>query len=298
MKCYKTSLLVIFTLYLSALYQPVGALTFEYNTTAEALAEVGWHDYYGYYSDDDYDINESTNNQSYASAYWDKVQYAGEIGISTLASVSVDPNELILSTTFNGSYRFEAGSDLLDYFLQSSYCDIEGTLQTTEFPIGTPCALKVKVSFPKATWTSDYMWQLYMASSSDLFTCGRDIDGDYSSLFGFLTAYAGEQIYIYLGHTSLGYADHQIGDNLGYGTLTINVTLTVSQHIADLNSDGCVNFYDFAMLCSQWLKKDCDEPLSDQCIKADLNQNGKVDINDLDLFTKYWLLLPATAQIP
>jgi len=98
----KVSLSILFALSLSVPLESVCALTFDYTTTAQALAEVGWHDYHGYYWDFDSDFAQDINNQSYASAYYDKIQYMGNVGISALAAASGKANEAILSTRVAG----------------------------------------------------------------------------------------------------------------------------------------------------------------------------------------------------
>ena len=129
------------------------------------------------------------------------------------------------------------------------------------------------------------------------FLAGRGELGDYGYLSGSITAYAGEQIYVFLRIAGGGYADHEIGEHLGYGTLSINAALTAAPHPADLNSDGCVDFQDFALLSLQWLQQGCEEPienpagLTDQ--KADIDQSGRVDANDLIQLARHWLILPS-----
>jgi hypothetical protein len=51
---------------------------------------------------------------------------------------------------------------------------------------------------------------------------------------------------------------------------------------ADFNLDGTVNFRDFAALAGDWQKSVTNKT-------SDLNGNGIVDIDDLDLFTQVWL---------
>jgi hypothetical protein len=288
----------VFALILSGPARPLYSLTADYATTAQALAEVGWHDYYGYYWDSDIDFAQDTNNQSHASAYYDRIQYMGNIGISALASASIEPNEVILATRVAGSYKFEVGWELMDYFYQDANSTIEGWVQITEFPVRAPCRLRIDISFPEATWTGLWAWQVYIESSLDYFIAGRDEFGDYGFLSGAIDAYAGEQIYVFLGIAGRGYADHEIGDALGYGTLTINAALEAIAHLADLNSDGRIDFHDFALLSSQWLRQGCEDANTTRCRWADLNQSGEVDANDLDLFAQYWLLPADPNQTP
>ena len=55
----------------------------------------------------------------------------------------------------------------------------------------------------------------------------------------------------------------------------------------DLDTDGAVDFNDFAILASEWFEDDCNDP--NWCKGADLDLDGDVDVNDLGLFTAYWL---------
>lgn len=293
MQTYKPMLLIVLTVPLCGPAESACAITFDYKTTAQALAEVGWHDYYGPYWDADFDSAEDTNDQSYASAYYDKIQYMGNVGISASAGASIEPNTVTLSTGLTGSYRFDVGWDLMDYFYQDANSTVEGLLQITEFPAGTPCSLHVNISFPKVRWSGLWTWGLYIESSLDYFLAGRDeLFGDYGYPSGSITAYAGEQIYVFLWIAGRGYADHEVGEYLGYGPLSIEAALTATRHRADLRSDGRVDFQDFALLSGQWLQQGCENPDTDWCQRADIDLSGQVDANDLYLFSQYWLLLP------
>ena len=288
---------VVSVLLLGILPAPVCALTFDYLTTAEALVEVGFYGYFDFIVEGDYDSDGATNAQSYATAYYDEIQFMGNVGISSLADASIEPNEVILSTRVAGSYEFDVGWVFMEYFYQDANSTVEGWLDINEFPIGAPCRLQADISFPNTTWTGSRVWQLYIESSLDYFLAGRDALGDYGSLSGTMDTYAGEPIYAFLGIAGRGYADHDMGDALGYGTLTINVTLTAVPHLADLNADGWINFEDFALLSSHWHEQGCEDPNTNQCQRADLDYSGVVDANDVGLFTQYWLLFPDPNQI-
>lgn len=54
----------------------------------------------------------------------------------------------------------------------------------------------------------------------------------------------------------------------------------------DLNGDGIVNFFDFAILAKHWLDT-CSEP--DWCQGSDSDHSGSVDLEDLLNFVDYWL---------
>ena len=274
--------------------RPARSMTLEYSTTAEALAEVGWHDYFSYYSEGDHDSKIATNARSYATAFYDEILFMGEVGISALAEVSFEPNEVILSTRINGSYYFDIGWVLMDYFYQDANSTVNGWLQINEFPDGAPCRVQVDISFPNDNWTGGSVWQFYMESSQESFLAGRDADGDYGSLPGTINTFAGEPVFVFLGIAGGGYADHVI-ETLGSGMLTINATMTVIPHPADFNADGWVNFIDFALFSLNWQQM-CDSNTG-PCQESDFDRNGIVDANDLEIFTQYWLLFSDPNQV-
>ncbi len=55
----------------------------------------------------------------------------------------------------------------------------------------------------------------------------------------------------------------------------------------DFVDDNTVNFKDFAVFSAYWLDSDCNDP--NWCDGTDLDTSGKVDANDLRLFTNLWL---------
>jgi hypothetical protein len=230
MQSNKAFIVAVSILLFSVLSQTVLALTFDYHTTAQALAEVGWYDYFGLVADSDYDTKEAANARSYATAYYDKIQFMGDVGISALADASVEPNEVILSAEVTGSYEFDIGWELMEYFFQDANGTVEGQLRIDEFPTGAPCSLQIDISFPNETWKAPWAWRLYIESSSDYFVAGRDELGDYGARSGSIDAYAGEEIYVFLGFAGGGYADHDI-EALGDGKLTINATLTAIRKV-------------------------------------------------------------------
>jgi len=297
MRGFKILFAAVFILCLSIPPQSICAVTLNYTSTAQTLAQVAWHDYYGYYLDGDFDSDQDINEPSYASAYYDRIPYIGEVGISTLAGAVIDPNHVSLSTAIAGSYYFDVGWEFMDYFYQDANSTLEGYLQVTEFPAGTPCAIEVNICFPQVTWTSAWAWQVYIESSLDYFLAGRDGFGDYGSLFGTITAYADEKIYVFFGIAGRGYADHEFGNALGEGTREINVVLTPVPHPADFIFDGWVNFLDFAAFSSKWLQQNCTDPNTNWCQKADFDQSGQIDVNDLGFFARYWLLHPDPNQL-
>ena len=230
MQSNKTFILAISVLLLSVLPQPVSALTFDYETTANALAEVGWYDYFGLIAAYDYDTKEANNARSYATAYYDEIQFMGHVGISALADASIKPNEVVLSAEVAGSYEFDIGWELMEYFYQDANGTVEGLLRIGEFPTGAPCSLQIDISFPNETWNALWFWQLYIETSSNYFVAGRDELGDYGGRSGSIDAYAGEEIYVFLGFAAAGYAEHDF-EALGDGKFTINATLTATRKV-------------------------------------------------------------------
>jgi hypothetical protein len=286
---------VVFALALCGPARLVRALTFNYLTEAHALAGVGWYDYFGYIEDGDIDSAADTNDQSYASAYYDKIQFMGHVGVTALADAASEPNKVTLSAKLTGTYEFDIGWVFMECFGQDANSTVEGWLQVTEFPPGTPCSLRVNVSFPQATWTGLWVWQLFIESSSDYFVVGRDAHGDYGSLTGTVDVYAGEWIFVGMLIAGGGYADHDMGDYLGRGALSIDAALTMTLHRTDLNSDGRVDFRDYALFALQWREQKCHNPATNWCQRADIDRSSHVDAEDLRLFAQTWLLLPPEA---
>ena len=234
MRSSKAFIVVVSVLLLSVLSQPVFALTFDYNTKAQALVEIVWYGYLGEEAFYDYQTKEANNARSYAKAYYEEPVFSEDIvGTSALAEASVEPNELVLSAEVTGSYEFGMAWEVefIKSFYQDANSTTEGRLQIDEFPTGTPCSLQIDISFPNETWNGfGWIWQLYIESSSDYFNAGRDVLGDFGARSGTLDAYAGEEIYVFLGFVAAGYAEHDF-DDLGDGKFTINATLTATKKV-------------------------------------------------------------------
>lgn len=224
----KAFIVIISILFLSIIPQSVSALTFDFQTAANALAEVGWYDsYFGLVAAYDFQTKDANNARSYAPAYFDNemVLWGDHVAISALADASVEPNEVVLSAEVAGSYEFDIGWELMEYFQQDANGTVEGLLRINDFPAGTPCSLQIDISFPNETWNAQRKWYLYIESSSGYFYAGRDDLGDFGTRSGTIDAYAGEEIYVLLSFVAHGYADHY-SEALGDGKLTINATLT------------------------------------------------------------------------
>ena len=220
-------------LLMSVLHQPVRALTFDYNTKAQALVEIVWYGYLGEEAFYDYQTKEANNARSYAEAYFEEPVFSEDIvGTSALAEASVEPNEVVLSAEISGSYEFGTAWEVefIKSFYQDANSTTKGRLQINEFSTGTPCSLQIDISFPNETWKAPWFWRLYIESSSGYFYAGRDVLGDFGARSGTLDTYAGEEIYVFFNFIGIGYADHDIED-LGDGKFTINATLTATKKI-------------------------------------------------------------------
>jgi hypothetical protein len=57
--------------------------------------------------------------------------------------------------------------------------------------------------------------------------------------------------------------------------------------MADFNTDGIVNLLDYSLLASCWLQENCTDP--EGCLRADMDGDAAVDVNDLFLFADSWL---------
>jgi hypothetical protein len=231
MRSNKAFILLVPVLLLSVPSQSARALTFDYYTIANAWAQVVWYDsYFGLVTAYDFQTKDADNARSYAPAYFDdeNVLWGDHVAISALAEASVEPNELVLTAEVTGSYEFDIGWELMEYFQQDANGTIEGLPRIDEFPAGTPCSLQIDISFPNETWNAQWLWHLYIESSSGYFHAGRDDLGDFGARSGTIEVYAGEEIYVLLSFVAHGYADHYT-EALGDGKLTINATLTATR---------------------------------------------------------------------
>ena len=57
--------------------------------------------------------------------------------------------------------------------------------------------------------------------------------------------------------------------------------------ICDLNSDGSINFSDYAVFAYYWIEVACTEP--GLCQGSDFDKDRKVDWSDLKTFVECWL---------
>ena len=132
MRTRKVFIAAVSILLLSFLHQPVRALTFDYHTIANAMAQVGWYDsYFGLVAAYDFQPKDADNARSYAPSYFDDemVLMGDHVAISALVDASVEPNEVVLSAEVTGSYEFDIGWYLMEYFQQDANGTVEGLLR-------------------------------------------------------------------------------------------------------------------------------------------------------------------------
>ena len=284
---------------LTILAHSLGAMTLDYTTSATAWAEAGWYDLWF----DEVvalpveDSDEATGGRSYADAYWDERQYAGKLGVNIAASAKNEPNLVTLTTDLSGSFR--SGSYTLDYlyFYQEAQAVVDANICVDEFPPGTPCSLRFDVNWPQDTWTGEYFWRLEATSYVEQVQCGYDANGPYGSRHDQITVYAGEPVHLFLGTLGGGLYEIGGGNTLGVGRIQLDVRLTVTRQIADLKTDGFIDFKDFAVFARQWRRSDPNSAEAESYAAADFNGSGNIDIRDLEYFAYYWLLSPQPALV-
>lgn len=281
---------------LTTLVHSLGAITLDYSTSAKALAEVGWYDpWFGPIAEPVEDSDKAAGGRSYADAYWDEIQFAGRLGINIAASATAEPNLIVLTTDLSGSFRSEAGTPLFTHFYQQAQGTVDATVYVDEFPPGTPCSLRYDVNWPQDTWTGEYLWRFEAVSYVEQVECGYDPNGPYGLRHDQITVFAGEPVRIFLGTAGGGLNEIGVGSTLGVGRIQLDVRLTVSRQITDLNTDGFVNFEDFAVFARQWRRSDPNSAEAASHAAADFDGTQTVDIQDLKWIPYYWLLSPQPA---
>ncbi|MCK4751843.1 MAG: hypothetical protein KAS75_00250 [Planctomycetes bacterium] len=120
-------------------------------------------------------------------------------------------------------------------------------------------------------WEDSWMWGLDMYTSD--INDSNFVAGDW-----FIIDYYADEV----GDCNIGVYDYSISWD------DPNCFLEFS-HVRnrDLNFDDKVNFIDFVLLASQWNATDCNDP--NWCDGLDLDEDGYVDVRDLELFNEYWL---------
>jgi hypothetical protein len=96
---------------------------------------------------------------------------------------------------------------------------------------------------------------------------------------------------VYIGNLSDGNELVDDSNNPLYGSAIVSFhwlrpSLFILQ--GDIDTDGIVDFTDFAILAAQWLDSTCSDPY--WCDEGDIDKSGAVDITDLDLLTQNWLI--------
>jgi hypothetical protein len=119
-------------------------------------------------------------------------------------------------------------------------------------------------------WEDDFM------SGFDMYTDSVATAGDW-----FIIDYNA----INVGNCYVEFYDYNISWSEPVYNMTITQVLT-----PDFNSNGIVDFNDFATFGSNWQRTDCFDP--EYCEGTDLNEDGVVDFIDLKAFAYFWLESP------
>jgi hypothetical protein len=85
-----------------------------------------------------------------------------------------------------------------------------------------------------------------------------------------------------IGTCNVAFYDHAVSWEYPIYFLTFSHVPT-----RDFNCDTKVDFADLAVFASYWQLIGCNDP--NGCEGTDLDTNGNIDLNDLILFTEYWL---------
>ena len=86
------------------------------------------------------------------------------------------------------------------------------------------------------------------------------------------------------GECTIHYYDHSSSFTVADPNLKVSLVNTATR---DLNSDGVVNFEDFAIFSTHWMAADCTDP--NAAGRADLDRNGSVGLVDVLMFADFWL---------
>ncbi len=192
-----------------------------------------------------------------------------DIMVGTKLSIFIESNSVdlwngalfLVDSNSTDGYGALYGRDLNDvtWYYEGSRLPAAGTSETT-------CVQEAMFS-PYGPWNEVYGFQL--------------LDG------GMENAYAGKWFVIDYnavaeGTCKVGFFDF----NVDY---FLPVDYLVFHHVRsrDFNQDTIVNFADFARITEHWQDSNCASP--DWCEGADLDTSGEVNIEDLALFTEFWL---------
>jgi hypothetical protein len=178
---------------------------------------------------------------------------------------------------------------------------VSGTFSVTtqSAPVDiTPPAITITSPLNNATVTSANLPVSGMASDSG---CGNNgvssvtvngVSASGGTVSGSDTAYWNATITLSPGANPITVVAKDTLNNSSQQQITVTYTPpdtepVLSPMTVDLNHDGIVNFIDFAILANHWMDDTCSEP--DWCEGSDFDKNGIVDIDDLQIFTEFWL---------
>jgi hypothetical protein len=136
-------------------------------------------------------------------------------------------------------------------------------------------------------YPAEYYWQEEdkEVKGFDLFTGGWDVNtGDWFIIDYNATAIGNCNVAFYWWDYN-SVPDHGLIHEMLFTHVTTRDFSDYSQ--ADLDKSDQVNFSDFSLLASHWKDSNCIGP--GWCNGTDLDETGKVDTNDLMLFTDFWL---------
>jgi len=181
-----------------------------------------------------------------------------DIMVGTKLTVIVDSN---VAEYWSGSLAIE--EEYWDYGVLSARDYNESTYdyEGSHFPAASKEA---------AVWD----WEEPGIDGFDLYTGSTGIEaGDW-----FIIDYNA----IGIGDCNVGFYDHDV-------SMYDPIYYLAFSHVRtrDFNNDTKVDFVDFAVLASYWQETNCGD--ANDCEGTDIDIDGKVDVNDLMLFTDYWL---------
>jgi hypothetical protein len=118
-------------------------------------------------------------------------------------------------------------------------------------------------------------WQDDIIIGFDLYGCIDAVVGDW-----FILDYTA----IDMGSCIVGFYDSNVPNGMDYPVYEMAFSHVPTR---DFNNDTIVNFWDYAQFATYWQTNDCNDP--NTFMATDLDANGSIDINDLILFSDYWL---------
>ena len=165
-------------------------------------------------------------------------------------------------------------------------------------------ALYKKLIYARTTYTPlSEGWAVPLLVGSDIYAYGREVSGNnYASDAVIILNRADSNTAVTVDVSLLSglAAGEKLSDALTGNTYTVSPNLTIAltvpslngvilvNSVADLDSDGNVDFSDFAALAARWGYEHCAGP--GWCDGCDLNKDGDVNIQDLAQWLQMWLL--------